>query len=157
MELFSDTAMSLDSALLPLPKISHIGIAVKCIKMVLPFYIENFGLRMESLEIVPSEDVKVAILVAENIQIELLEPNSPDSPLAAYINKYGEGLHHIAFETDSIEKKLMDLKANGVSLVNNVVKGGARNSKIIFIHPKAGNGTLIEVCEYVGRENNEHI
>ncbi|WP_404453305.1 methylmalonyl-CoA epimerase [Oceanobacillus kapialis] len=137
------------------PKLAHIGIAVRNIESVLPFYVEVLGLQLTKTEKVATEGVKAAILQADNTQIELLEPLSATSPIHCYIEKYGEGLHHIAFETDDIAKKVKDIHSLGVPLVSSNLRKGVQESKIAFIHPKASYGSLIEYCEYVGRKSNE--
>ncbi|AVQ99312.1 methylmalonyl-CoA epimerase [Oceanobacillus iheyensis] len=152
MDFCARTKATADDRTMSLPpKISHIAIAVRDLDRALPFYTEVLGLQVVSKEELLSEGVRIVHLKAENILIELLEPSHTNSPVHSYLNKYGEGLHHIAFETNDIEKVFMDLKAKDLPIVNEGVKKGARNSEILFIHPSATNGTLVEFCEYKGR------
>ncbi|WP_182858723.1 methylmalonyl-CoA epimerase [Oceanobacillus picturae] len=149
MDFCARTKATADDRTMSLPpKISHIAIAVRDLDRALPFYTEVLGLQVVSKEEVLSEGVRIVHLEAENILIELLEPSHTNSPVQSYLNKYGEGLHHIAFETNDIEKVLIDLKAKDLPIVNEGVKKGARNSDVLFIHPDATNGTLVEFCEY---------
>lgn len=134
---------------LPAPeKIAHIGIAVESIDSTLPFYTDTLGLELEKVEKVESEAVKVAFLKIGEARIELLEPLNENSPIQQYLNKKGEGIHHIALEVNDIHKRLEKLKSEGIKLINNEPKPGARNSQIAFIHPEATGGVLFELCEH---------
>jgi methylmalonyl-CoA mutase C-terminal domain/subunit len=130
----------------PPEKIAHIGIAVKNIENVLPFY-ENLGVRLEKMEEVESEGVKIAFLKIGETRFELLEPLHKNSPIQSYLDKKGEGIHHIALEVDNINDRLKDLQSKGMKLINETPKQGAHNSQIAFIHPKEANGVLFELCE----------
>ena len=129
-------------------KIAHIGIAVKNIDEALPFYRDVLKMNVEAIEVVDSEKVKVAFLQVGETHIELLEPIDDTSPIQGFINKRGEGIHHIALEVDNIEKRLEDMRENGIKLINEEPKDGAGNAKIAFLHPKSTNGVLYELCEY---------
>jgi methylmalonyl-CoA epimerase len=131
-------------------KIAHIGIAVRSIDEALHFYTNILGLKLEGVEEVPSEGVKVAFLKVGDTNLELLEPLNDDSPISKFIQKKGEGIHHIAFEISNIEERLQKLKEQNISLINEQPKIGAHHAKIAFIHPKASNGVLYELCEYEG-------
>lgn len=133
-----------------LKKIAHIGIAVNSIESTLPFYTDQLGLSLEKTEIIESELVKVAFLKIGETRIELLEPLNADSTIYQFIQKKGEGIHHIALEVDHIETRLSSLKKNGVRLIHEQPKIGANEAKIAFIHPKASNGVLFELCEHKG-------
>ncbi|MDX8359685.1 MULTISPECIES: methylmalonyl-CoA epimerase [Bacillaceae] len=128
-------------------KIDHIGIAVRSIKEALPFYQDVLQLHLEGIEEVESEKVRVAFLKIGESKLELLEPINTDSPIAVFIEKRGEGIHHIALAVDSIEQRLEDMKVNGIRMINEKAKTGAGGSKIAFIHPKSSKGVLFELCE----------
>ncbi|MGM8214051.1 methylmalonyl-CoA epimerase [Bacillaceae bacterium W0354] len=128
-------------------KIAHIGIAVKSLDAMIPFYRDMLGLNFKGIEEVPSEQVRVAFFKIGESAFELLEPTSEESPIAKFIAKKGEGIHHIALDVDDIEKRLEHLKHQGIPLINGQAKEGAHNSKIAFLHPKAANGVLYELCE----------
>lgn len=133
-------------------KIAHIGIAVNQIDSALPFYVDVLGLTLESIEEVTSEGVKVAFLKIGESRIELLEPLSDDSPVRSFISKRGEGIHHIALEVDHIEERLRQLKQKGIKLIHEEPKTGAHQAQIAFLHPKAANGVLLELCEHQEEE-----
>lgn len=129
-------------------KIAHIGIAVQSLETSLPFYRDVLKMNVEAIEIVDSEKVKVAFLKIGDTHLELLEPIDDSSPIQSFINKRGEGIHHIALEVDDIEKRLDTMRENGIKLINEVPKDGAGNAKIAFLHPKSTNGVLYELCQY---------
>ncbi|MFD1018633.1 methylmalonyl-CoA epimerase [Thalassobacillus hwangdonensis] len=131
----------------PPNKIAHIGVAVENIDAALPFYQDTLGLKLMEVEEVSSEQVRVAFLSIGETQIELLEPTSEESPIRKFIDKKGEGIHHIAFDVDDIQARLEHYKENGVSLIHETPKQGAHNSQIAFLHPKAGHGVLYELCQ----------
>ena len=128
-------------------KIHHIGIAVKSIAEALKFYTERLGLESREVVEVPEQKVRVAALQIGESRIELLESTSPDSPIAKFLEKRGEGIHHIAFEVTDIEKRLMELKEKGIRLIDEKPRLGAHNTRIAFIHPKSTQGVLIELVE----------
>ncbi|MEW9031951.1 MAG: methylmalonyl-CoA epimerase [Planifilum fimeticola] len=128
-------------------KISHIGVAVRDLEAALPLYTEVLGLSLEGVETVPSEGVKVAFLRIGETRIELLEPLGPDSPIASFLEKRGEGIHHIALEVAGIEQRLKLLSEKGVRLIHERPKRGAHGNRIAFLHPKATGGVLYELCE----------
>ncbi len=129
-------------------KIAHIGIAVHNIEDSLSFYKDLLGLTLENIEEVESEQVKVAFLKIGESRIELLEPISQESPIAKFLEKKGEGIHHIALEVNDIEKRLHQLKTEGIRLINEQPKEGSNNSQIAFLHPKSTNGVLVELCQH---------
>lgn len=131
-----------------LKKISHLGIAVKDLDAVVKFYTDSLGLECIGSEEVPSQKVKVAFLPIGETKIELLQSTEVDGPIAKFIDNKGEGVHHIAFQVDNIEEALADLKAKGVRLIDEVPRIGAHGARIAFIHPKASNGVLVELCEH---------
>ncbi len=127
--------------------IDHIGIAVKKIKTALPFYQEQLGLKKVFIETVPQQKVRVAILPIGNSQIELLEATSKNSPIAKFIAKRGEGIHHIAFETTDLKKRLKNLSDQGVCLIDSTPRRGAQGKQIAFLHPKSTFGSLVELTQ----------
>ncbi|MFZ3172688.1 MAG: methylmalonyl-CoA epimerase [Carboxydocellales bacterium] len=128
-------------------KIDHIGIAVQSIDETLKLYQDILGLKLAGTEVVEEQKVKVAFLPVGDSEVELLEATTPDGPVAKFIQAKGEGIQHIAFRVDNIEQALADLKAKGVRLIDEKPRRGAGGAKIAFLHPKATNGTLIELCE----------
>ncbi|MBS4199596.1 methylmalonyl-CoA epimerase [Bacillus sp. FJAT-49732] len=136
-------------------KVDHIGIAVRSLKETLPFYENILGFTCTAIENVPSEHVNVAFLDASNVRIELLEATSSNSSIAKFIEKRGEGIHHLALKVDSIEKRISDLKKNGIQMLNDVPKEGAAGAMIAFIHPKSTHGVLYEICEKKPLKEND--
>lgn len=128
-------------------KIDHIGIAVKSIEKTSEFFSNILGLKVAGEEIVKEQKVKVAFLPLGDSKLELLESTSPEGPIAKFIEKKGEGIQHIAFRVDNIEKALEKLKKEGVRLIDEKPRYGADGAKIAFLHPKGTNGILIELCE----------
>ncbi|MEQ6376516.1 methylmalonyl-CoA epimerase [Bacillaceae bacterium S4-13-56] len=131
----------------PPEKITHIGIAVHKIEEALPFYTNQLGLSLEAIEEIETEKVKVAFLKIGESRLELLEPTSDESPIAKFLVKKGEGIHHIALKVKQIEQRLSEWKEQGIPLLNEEPKEGAHNTKIAFLHPKAAHGVLFELCE----------
>jgi len=129
-------------------KIDHIGVAVKQLESSLPIFQELLGMECSGVEEVKEQNVKVAILPVGESKIELLESTSPEGNIAKYIEKKGEGIHHIAFEVDNLEAILEDLKGKGVQLIDQKPRSGAGGAIIAFLHPKSTNGVLIELCEH---------
>jgi len=128
-------------------KINHIGIAVHSIEESVPFYRDVLGMEFEGTEVVEEQKVKVAFLAVGESRIELLEPTSPDSPVAKFLEKKGEGTHHLAYEVADIEAVLAELKAKGVRLIDETPRSGAHGTRIAFLHPKATGGVLTEICQ----------
>ncbi len=127
-------------------KIDHLGIAVKSIDEAMKFY-TSLGMTVDHIEEVAAQKVRVAMINVGGVNVELLEPTSPDSPIAKAIEKKGEGLHHIAYSVDDIKAALAKLKAEGVPLVNEEPMVGAHNKLIAFVHPKGVNGVLTELSQ----------
>ena len=125
-------------------KFDHIGIAVKSIADAKKFWCDTLGLKVSHEEEVPEQKVRVAIL--EN-GIELLEATSPDSPVAKFIEKRGEGLHHLTFATGNLADRLKALKLAGVQLIDEKPRIGAGGAGIAFVHPKSTGGVLLELCD----------
>lgn len=142
-----------NSSLVAAPKkIAHIGIAVRQLEATLPFYQDVLGLKLENVEEVTSEQVRVAFLKIGETRLELLEPLSEDSPIHQHIEKRGEGIHHLALEVDDITERLNQYKESGVALIHDTPKTGAHDSQIAFLHPKAGHGVLYELCQHSEKE-----
>lgn len=141
------------TSLAPPEKIAHIGIAVSNIEHTLPFYTNTLGLRLEEVEEVKSEGVKVAFLKLGETHLELLEPTHEESPIARYIEKRGEGIHHIALDVKDIHERLRQYKENGIDLIHEEAKEGAHGSQVAFLHPKAANGVLFELCQHEESES----
>lgn len=128
-------------------KIDHLGVAVKSLDAAVEFY-KSLGLQVTHTEEVPSQKVKVAFIKIGDTNIELLEPTSPDSPIAKYLEKNREGIHHVSYIVDDIQKTLDGLKAAGVPLINETPVEGAHNMLVAFIHPKGTNGVLTEISQH---------
>jgi methylmalonyl-CoA epimerase len=126
-------------------RLDHIGIAVRSLDSAKIY--EDLGLTIDHVEVVETQRVKTAFLSAGDSNLELLEPTSPDSPIAKFIEKRGEGIHHICLRVDDIEAQLADLKAKGYRLINETPVPGAHGCRVAFLHPAAGNGVLIELSE----------
>lgn len=128
-------------------KINHIGVAVKDLNEAIKFYEENLGLEIEGIEEVKEQKVKVAFIPVGESRIELLQSTDPDGPVAKFIGKRGEGIHHIALEVDHIEDFLQKLKEKGVQLIDEKPRVGAHGMKVAFLHPRSAKGVLLELCE----------
>ena len=128
-------------------KIEHIGIAVKDIEASNSLFASLFCKAHYKIEEVASEGVKTSFFMCGPNKIELLEATKPDSPIAKYIEKKGEGIHHIAFAVDDIHTEIDRLKSEGFTVLNETPKKGADNKLIAFLHPKTTNGVLIELCQ----------
>ena len=128
-------------------KINHIGIAVKSIEASTPFYRDVLGMTFEGTEVVAEQKVKVAFFAVGESRVELLEPTADDSPVAKFLEKNGEGTHHVAYEVDDLVATLAKLKAAGVRLIDEVPRCGAHGTRIAFLHPKASGGGLTELCQ----------
>lgn len=127
--------------------IDHLGIAVKNLEESIKYYEEALGLRCEGQEEVASQKVKTAFFAAGDVHIELLEPTSPDSPIAKFLEKNGEGVHHVAFATDGIAGQLKKAADAGVRLIHQTPIDGAANKQVAFLHPKSTHGVLTEFCQ----------
>ncbi len=128
-------------------KIEHIGIAVKDIEAANEVYKKLFGYEHYKTESVASEGVKTSFFKCGNNKIELLEAMTEDSPIAKFIEKRGEGVHHIAFAVDDIKAEVDRLEKEGFVILNKEPKKGADNKWVVFLHPKSTNGVLIELCQ----------
>ncbi len=123
------------------------GIAVRSLDETLPRYVDGLGLRLEGIEEVPSEQVKVAMVYAGRTRIELLEPTAPDSPIQKFLDKRGPGIHHLAFKVDDTGNMIKVLAADGAPLLDQEPRSGAHDTRCAFIHPKYLGGVLAELVE----------
>jgi len=126
--------------------IDHLGIAVKSLAEAKKFY-EQLGLKVMDEEVVEQEKVRLAMVPVGESRIELLEPTSDDSPIARFLAKRGEGLHHVSLQVDDLAGTVERLKRNGVRLVSNEIKVGAGGHLYVFVHPSSAGGVLIELTE----------
>ncbi|MDR0455018.1 MAG: methylmalonyl-CoA epimerase [Deferribacteraceae bacterium] len=130
-----------------LTKIAHIGVAVSNLQEALAFY-KAVGIEPSHIEDVPSQKVKVAFITIGDVHIELLEPSSPESPIAGFLDKRGQGMHHIAYEVRDIHTVLKTLKDKGIKLINETPVEGAHEMMVAFVHPKSASGVLTELCQH---------
>lgn len=128
-------------------KVDHIGVAVKSINEALKFYEDVLGIKCVSTEVVEEQKVKVAFLPVGDTEVELLESTDEDGPVAKFIERKGEGIQHIAYKVDDIEKSIEELRAKGIRLIDEKPRYGAGGAKIAFLHPKSTFGVLIELCQ----------
>jgi len=126
--------------------IEHLGIAVKSIEAHLPYYEQILGLKCYNIEVVEDQKVKTAFFKVGQTKIELLEPTSEDSTIAKFIEKKGEGIHHIAFAVPSVQDALNEAEAKGVQLIDKAPRKGAEGLNIAFMHPKSTGSVLTELC-----------
>ena len=127
--------------------IEHIGIAVKSLDEAVPFYEEVFGLKCYSIEEVADQKVKTAFFRVGQTKIELLESTDPEGPVGKFIEKRGEGVHHIAFAVENLDEKLREAEHKGVRLIDTTSRKGAEGLDIGFLHPRSTFGVLTELCE----------
>lgn len=130
-------------------KIEHIGIAVKDLGVSNPLFAKLLGVPHYKMEEVASEGVKTSFFKSGPNKIELLEATNPESPIAKFLEKKGEGIHHIAFAVDDIVSELARLKQEGFQILNETPKKGADNKLVAFLHPKGTNGVLVELCQEI--------
>ncbi len=128
-------------------KIEHLGIAVRDLEKANATYEKLFGVPPYKIEEVASEGVKTSFFKCGENKIELLEATNPDSPIARYIEKKGEGIHHVAFSVNDIKAEVERLKAEGFVVLNEEPKKGADNKWVVFLHPKSSHGVLVELCQ----------
>jgi len=130
-------------------KIEHIGIAVKSLESSNQLFAKLFGEPHYKIESVESEGVKTSFFKVGKNKIELLEATKTNSPIAKFIEKKGEGIHHIAFDVDDIKAETERLSQEGFEVLNKIPKKGADNKLVVFLHPKTTNGVLIELCQEI--------
>ncbi len=129
--------------------VEHIGIAVKNLEISIPLFEKLLNTLCYKTEVVESEQVKTAFFQNRETKVELLESLTPDGVIAKYLEKKGEGIHHIAFSVKNIQNEVERLKGEGFVFINETPKKGADNKQICFLHPKTTNGVLIEICEEI--------
>jgi methylmalonyl-CoA/ethylmalonyl-CoA epimerase len=128
-------------------KIDHLGIAVNSIEDGKNFWMDALGLEFEGSETVEEQKVTTAFFPVGESEVELLESTAPDGPIAKFLEKKGQGIHHVAFRVENVEEALAELKEKGIRLIDEKPRMGAGGAKIAFLHPKATNGILVELCE----------
>ena len=138
--------MNTNEETMELTNIEHIGIAVKNLDESIKFYEKVFGLKCYAVEEVKDQKVKTAFFKIGETKIELLESTAQDGPISKFIEKKGEGIHHIAFKTKDINSSLKELEEKNIRLIDEHPRKGAEGLNIAFLHPKAANGVLIELC-----------
>ncbi|MGB9770535.1 MAG: methylmalonyl-CoA epimerase [Candidatus Kapaibacteriota bacterium] len=131
-------------------KINHIGIAVSNLEESIDLFKRLFNVKEFHIETVENQKVRIASFIIGDVLIELTAPTEEDSPISKFLEKRGEGIHHIAFEVDNIRNELDRLKNQGITLINEEPVEGAHNMEIAFIHPKSTKGVLIEYCQKKG-------
>ncbi len=127
-------------------RIDHLGIAVRSLDATIPYYEKALGLKCEHREEVPSQKVRTAFFTVGEVHLELLEPTSPDSPVAKFLEKNGEGVHHVAFASSDIAGQLGQAAGAGVKLIHEQPFEGAAGKLVAFLHPKSTFGVLTEFC-----------
>lgn len=128
-------------------KLEHIGIAVRNLEESNALFTRLLGTAPYKTETVEREGVRTSFFRVGDVKIELLEATRPDSAIATFVEKRGEGLHHLAFDVDNVQEKIQDFKTGGFSLLSDRPLPGADNKMIAFLHPKSTNGVLVEICE----------
>ncbi len=128
-------------------KINHIGIAVSSLDAQIPFYRDILGLKDLGVEEISDQKVKVAMFAVGEVKIELLEPTSSTSPIAKFLEKKGDGIHHIAYETDGIVSEIKHMEDSDIQMLDKTARDGAHGTKIAFLHPKSSGRILTEICQ----------
>jgi methylmalonyl-CoA/ethylmalonyl-CoA epimerase len=134
----------------PVKAINHIGIAVRSIEAQRPFYEGTLGGVFEGIEEVADQKVRVGFFRINDVRLELLEPLDSSSTIASFLEKRGEGLHHLAFTVEDIRARIAELKQSGLRMIDEVPRPGAHHMQIAFMHPKSTFGVLTELCEPAG-------
>ncbi|GLC88794.1 methylmalonyl-CoA epimerase [Lysinibacillus piscis] len=132
-------------------KVDHIGIAVRNLEERITYYTETLGLTLLKVEEVASQQVRVAFIDAGNVKLELLEAMSEQSTIHSFIEKRGEGVHHIAFGVTGIRERMAELREKGIQLLSEEPKLGAGGAEVAFMHPKSSYGVLYELCDKSGK------
>jgi methylmalonyl-CoA/ethylmalonyl-CoA epimerase len=128
-------------------QLNHLGIAVKSLDEHIPFYRDVLKLDFRGIEEVADQKVRLAVFNTGGVNIELLEPTSEDSPIAKFIEKKGEGMHHVSYQTDDIQAELAGFKAKQLRLIDETPRGGAHGSQIAFLHPQSSCKVLTEITQ----------
>jgi methylmalonyl-CoA/ethylmalonyl-CoA epimerase len=127
-------------------KVHHVGVVVHDMEQAMGFYRDLLGLHVHKLEVIQEQGVKAALLTLGDSEIELLEPVVPDTGVARYLERKGEGLHHVCFEVDDVEADLASLKQSGTEMIDQQTRIGLAG-RICFLHPSAMDGALVELCQ----------
>jgi len=127
--------------------LDHIGIAVSNLNEALEVYERILGLKVEKIKVIEEEKIKTALLLAGDVKIELMEPTDEEGPVARFIMKRGEGMHHIALTVSNLEEFLQKIKEKGIALVDEKPRIGVEGYRMAFLHPKSLKGVLVELCE----------
>ncbi len=135
-------------------KIDHIGIAVQSIRQVLGLYESLLGLKVERIEEIPEQKTRVAVLPLDQGRLELLESMEEDSPVARFLARRGQGLHHVCIQVDDIDAELRRLRAGGVRLIDEEPRRGASGCLIAFVHPESAAGVLVELSQAAVQSQN---
>jgi methylmalonyl-CoA epimerase len=138
-----------------LKKIDHIGIATKSIQEAIPFWTTGMGLKNVHEEIVADQKVRTVFLPVADVNIELLEGTDPESAISRFVEKRGEGMHHICFEVDDIHSAISQLKSQGFTMIDQEPRKGAHGKLVAFVHPKSSGGVLIELSQDAGTPHRE--
>jgi methylmalonyl-CoA/ethylmalonyl-CoA epimerase len=131
----------------PVKAVNHIGIAVRSIDDQRAFYEDELGAVFEGVEVVPDQKVRVGFFRVGDVRLELLEPTDPSSTVATFLDRKGEGLHHVAYTVEDIEARIAELKRSGLRMIDESPRPGAHHMRIAFVHPKSSHGVLTELCE----------
>ncbi len=135
-----------------LDRIDHLGYAVRDLEAAARFYEENFGARPSEPEVVEEQGIVATMFRVGESQIELVQPTRPDSPVGKFLEKRGEGFHHVAFQVEDLEGALAELKGNGVDLIDESPRVGVGGTRMSFVHPKGAFGVLTELVELPGTQ-----
>lgn len=128
-------------------RLDHVGVAVTSLEEALAPYQDGLGLTVSEIEEVPSQQVRIAFLPVGDTRLELLEPTGKDSPIGRFLQRRGQGVHHLCFQVEDIEATLERFRAAGVELVDEIPRAGAGGSRVAFVHPRGMAGVLIELVE----------
>lgn len=131
----------------PVRSIHHLGVAVRSIDAQRAYYEQTLGGRFEGVETIVEQQVRIAFFVFDGLRIELLEPTDDSGPVARFLAKRGEGLHHIAYLVDDLVARIAELKREGLTMIDEAPRRGAHNMQVAFVHPKSTFGVLTELCE----------
>lgn len=130
-----------------LEKINHLGIAVTSIEEAIPWYRDTLGMVFGGMEEVAEQKVRVAFFQIGETKLELLEPTAEDSPIAMFLAKNGQGIHHVAYEVKDIEEAIRQMEKAGARMIDKTPRMGAHGTRIAFVHPKSSSGVLTELCQ----------
>ena len=133
-------------------KVHHVGVVVRDMEQAMRFYRDLLGLPVHRMEVMHDQGVKAALLILGDSEIELLEPVVPDTGVARYLERKGEGLHHVCFEVDDVERDLADLRVRGTEMIDQQTRIGLAG-RICFLHPNAMDGALVELCQPLDGES----